>query len=83
MIMQIMNCVSISTVQEDQENINRSLSSFPQVLPKKADWIKQRAVGFDPHNNKVMTEDGQEVNYEFLVVALGLQLNYNQVGQSC
>nr|QTJ02330.1 sulfide quinone oxidoreductase 1 [Xenograpsus testudinatus] len=50
-----------------------------KVLPKKAEWIKQRVVTLDPHNNKVMTEDGSEINYEFLVVALGLQLNYNQI----
>nr|QTJ02331.1 sulfide quinone oxidoreductase 2 [Xenograpsus testudinatus] len=58
------------------ENSGRPMS---QVLPKKADWIKQRVVTFDPHNNKVMTEDGSEINYEFLVVALGLQLNYGQI----
>ncbi|KAG0717914.1 Sulfide:quinone oxidoreductase, mitochondrial [Chionoecetes opilio] len=50
-----------------------------QVLPSKADWIKQRAVTFDPHNNKVITEEGEEVNYEYLVVATGLQLNYHQI----
>ncbi|XP_045117192.1 sulfide:quinone oxidoreductase, mitochondrial-like isoform X1 [Portunus trituberculatus] len=50
-----------------------------QVLPKKADWIKQRVVTFDPHKNKVITQDGQEISYEFLVVALGIQLNYNQI----
>ncbi|XP_050714972.1 sulfide:quinone oxidoreductase, mitochondrial-like [Eriocheir sinensis] len=61
------------------KNFKDSGRPMSQVLPKKADWIKQRVVGFDPHNNKVMTEDGQEVNYEFLVVALGLQLNYNQI----
>ncbi|MPC08007.1 Sulfide:quinone oxidoreductase, mitochondrial [Portunus trituberculatus] len=49
------------------------------VLPKKADWIKQRVVTFDPHKNKVITQDGQEISYEFLVVALGIQLNYNQI----
>ncbi|XP_069946797.1 sulfide:quinone oxidoreductase, mitochondrial isoform X2 [Cherax quadricarinatus] len=50
-----------------------------KVLPKKADWIKQCVVSFDPKNNKVMTDDGQEVSYEYLVIALGLQLNYNQI----
>ena len=57
-----------------------SFNSSCQVLPKKADWIKQRVVTFDPHKNKVITQDGQEISYEFLVVALGIQLNYDQVG---
>ncbi|KAK7074777.1 hypothetical protein SK128_016877 [Halocaridina rubra] len=58
------------------ENSGKPMS---QVLPKKADWIKQKVVGFDPKNNKVTTDDGQEIGYEFLVIALGLQLNYNQI----
>ncbi|CAL4164288.1 unnamed protein product, partial [Meganyctiphanes norvegica] len=49
------------------------------VLPKKADWIKQKVTDFDPQNNKVTTEDGQDIHYEYLVVALGIQLNYNVV----
>ena len=50
-----------------------------QVLPKKADWIRQACIGFDPENNKVKTADGQEIDYKFLVVAMGMQLNYDKV----
>ncbi|XP_068204174.1 sulfide:quinone oxidoreductase, mitochondrial-like [Palaemon carinicauda] len=50
-----------------------------EVLPRKADWIKRKVVSFDPHNNKVITDKGQEINYEYLVVALGIQLNYEQI----
>ena len=49
------------------------------MLPKKADWIKQKVVSFDPKNNSLKTEDGEEITYEFLVVAMGLQLNYHLV----
>lgn len=49
------------------------------VLPKKADWIKQKVTSFDPSNNCVITEDGQDIHYEYLVVALGIQINYNVV----
>ncbi|XP_071518937.1 sulfide:quinone oxidoreductase, mitochondrial isoform X2 [Panulirus ornatus] len=58
------------------ENSGKPMS---KVLPKNAEWIKQRVVSFDPNNNKVMTEDGQEISYEYLVVALGIQLNYDQI----
>lgn len=50
-----------------------------QVLPKKADWIKQKCVSFDPVKNKVFIEDGSDINYKYLVVAMGIQLNYNKV----
>ena len=48
-------------------------------MPKNADWIKQKAVAFDPDNNKVTIADGEEISYEFLVIAMGLQLNYHLV----
>lgn len=50
-----------------------------KVLPKKADWIKQRCVEFDPDKNTVTTEDGKKINYKYLVVALGIQLNYDKI----
>ena len=49
------------------------------VLPKQAKWLKTKAVSFDPENNKVVTENGDEINYEYLVIAMGLSLDYGQV----
>jgi sulfide:quinone oxidoreductase len=48
-------------------------------LPRKAEWIKQKVVAFDPDRNKLTTSTGDEISYEFLVVAMGLQLNYHEV----
>ena len=53
------------------------------MLPKKAEWIKQGVVSFDPENCKLTTTEGDEISYEYLVVAMGLQLNYNQVYTIC
>ncbi|XP_061190132.1 sulfide:quinone oxidoreductase, mitochondrial-like [Saccostrea echinata] len=50
-----------------------------QVLPKDCDWIKAKVVNFDPDNNKVTTSDGQEIKYEFMVVTMGMQLNFNLI----
>lgn len=61
------------------KKLEDSAKPMSQVLPKKADWIKQRVLDFDPAKNTVRTEDGQEVGYEYLVVAMGLQLNYHQI----
>ena len=49
------------------------------VLPKQAKWLKTKAVSFDPDNNKVVTENGDEISYEYLVIAMGLSLDYGQV----
>ena len=35
---------------------------------------------FDPEKCTVTTQNGDEISYEYLVVAVGLQLRYEQVG---
>ncbi|XP_013409111.1 sulfide:quinone oxidoreductase, mitochondrial [Lingula anatina] len=49
------------------------------VLPKQCDWIKQKAASFDPHKCTVTTDNGDEIKYQYLVVAMGIQLNYNKI----
>ena len=58
------------------ENTGKPMKS---VLPKKADWIKSSVEKFDPDNCKVITQEGDEISYEYLVIAIGLQLKYEMV----
>ncbi|QKG29532.1 NAD(P)/FAD-dependent oxidoreductase [Campylobacter sp. RM16187] len=48
-------------------------------MPKDAKWIQKAAKNFDPDNNKVILEDGSEVLYDYLVVAMGVTLNYGAI----
>ena len=48
-------------------------------MPSGVKWIKEKAVEFNPESNKVVTSGGQEVSYDFLVVASGLQLDYGKI----
>ncbi|XP_033227561.1 sulfide:quinone oxidoreductase, mitochondrial isoform X2 [Belonocnema kinseyi] len=48
------------------------------VLPKDAQWLKDSVVGFDPENCKVTTKN-HTIQYEILIVALGLQTNWNAI----
>jgi len=50
-----------------------------EVLPESCDWIKDKAVAFDPKNNCVELKSGAKVHYDYLVLALGLQLDYDKV----
>jgi len=50
-----------------------------QVLPESCEWIKEKAVSFQPENNSLKLASGEEVHYDYLVLALGLQLDYNKV----
>lgn len=48
-------------------------------IPDGAEWIKQAAVSFDPENNTVTTEDGTTIGYDYLVVAPGIQLDWEKI----
>ncbi|KAK7096277.1 sulfide:quinone oxidoreductase, mitochondrial-like [Littorina saxatilis] len=61
------------------KTLEQSLRPMSKVLPSECDWIKDSAVKFDPKNNYVETASGKKIEYEYLVVATGLQLNYDKV----
>ena len=56
-----------------------SVSQTGDWLPKNITWISERAAEIDPDGNKVMTESGKTVPYDFLVLAIGLVLNYGAI----
>ena len=49
------------------------------VMPKGCEWVKDKAVAFDPENNSVKTAGGKVLQYNYLVVAMGIQLHFDQV----
>lgn len=51
----------------------------PSVIPKGAQWIRQRVTGFDPEKNQLTLDNGETVNYQYLVVAPGIQLNWHEI----
>ena len=42
-------------------------------------WIKDEVAHFDADNNNVTTRKGEKVSYDYLVVATGVQYNYEQI----
>ncbi|MEX2516267.1 MAG: FAD/NAD(P)-binding oxidoreductase [Gammaproteobacteria bacterium] len=49
------------------------------LIPEGVTWIRQAAAGFDPDNNRVELADGNHVNYRYLVVCPGLQLDWGGI----
>lgn len=60
-------------------DVNDTVRSQASVIPKGAKWIKQAVTGFDPDNNAVQLDNGDVVNYDYLVVALGIKILWDQV----
>ena len=49
------------------------------VMPERVRWIKTAAAAFDPDNNEVILEDSSRVQYQQLIVAPGLKLDWDQI----
>ncbi|MEA2112263.1 MAG: FAD/NAD(P)-binding oxidoreductase [Campylobacterota bacterium] len=48
-------------------------------LPGGVTLVKDTAVTFDPDNNSLTTAGGQTINYDYLIIATGLVLNYGAI----
>jgi sulfide:quinone oxidoreductase len=60
-------------------DINDTVKPEASVIPEGVTWIKEAVVSFDPENNSILLQSGTTIAYEYLVVAPGIQLNWNEV----
>lgn len=60
-------------------NIYSTVRNEASVIPKGAKWIQKKVVHFSPEVNQLTTEDQTTISYDYLVVAPGIQLNWNEV----
>lgn len=49
------------------------------LIPKGATWIHAAVTEFRPAESTVVLSDGTPVSYDYLVVAVGIQLNWDQI----
>lgn len=49
------------------------------VIPSGVVWVKDKVVRFDPENNNLTTETGKTIEYKYLVVAAGIQLDWDKI----
>lgn len=50
-----------------------------EYIPKNAQLIIDSVAEFDPEGNKIVTENGTTVEYDYLILATGLDLDYNAI----
>ncbi len=48
-------------------------------IPQGATWIKESVVELCPDQNKVITDGGRTVEYDYLVVASGIQIDWGKI----
>lgn len=61
------------------EPAKKTKRPMASMIPKNATWIKQFAVSVEPTTSIVHLNDGSNVQYEWLVVAPGLQLDWERI----
>jgi sulfide:quinone oxidoreductase len=49
------------------------------VMPKRVHWIKDAVAQFEPDKNTIRTREGKVITYDWLVVAAGLQINWDKI----
>lgn len=60
-------------------DINDTVRSEATFIPKGVKWIKDAAIDFQPEKNTISLKSGKTVAYDYLVVAPGIQLNWNEI----
>ncbi|MDX9707758.1 MAG: FAD/NAD(P)-binding oxidoreductase [Azospira sp.] len=55
---------------------NYPVSATADYLPAGVEWVKEGVAEFDPEGSKVLTDSGRRLDYDFLIVATGLKLDY-------
>ena len=60
-------------------NMKDTIHQEKDVMPKNVKWIHQKAISFQPEENTVTLDNQEKVNYQYLVVAPGIQLNWNEI----
>jgi sulfide:quinone oxidoreductase len=53
--------------------------SEASTIPRGVRWIQDRAAEVDPERQTIRTQSGATVSYDFLIVATGIQLNWDAI----
>lgn len=52
------------------------VSDTASYVPRGVEWVSEKVAEIDPEGQKVVTDSGKVLPYDFLIVALGLELHY-------
>jgi sulfide:quinone oxidoreductase len=58
---------------------NYAVSQTTDYVPKGVELVAEKVAEIDPEGKKVVTDAGRTIAYDFLIVALGLELNYGGI----
>jgi len=57
----------------------KTARSMKSIMPKGVNWIQDKVTSFDPDNNVVVTETHGDVGYDMMVIAAGIQIDWDSI----
>lgn len=61
------------------EKLEHARRDMKDVLPEGCTWLKDTAIEYEPKKNIVRTAKGQVIEYDYLLIAVGLDLRFDKV----
>ena len=61
------------------DSADKVTDSNADLLPKDIHWIQENAREFLPDSNQVVTDSGNKISYDYLVIATGLRLGFDAI----
>lgn len=58
---------------------DKTVDRNERYMPSDARWVKAMVAEYDPDNNRVVTDEGETIGYDYLVVATGLELRFDRI----
>jgi sulfide:quinone oxidoreductase len=49
------------------------------VIPQGATWIRDQVVKLDPDHNAILTQEGIQIEYEYLIICPGIQIDWHLI----
>ncbi|WP_239691180.1 MBL fold metallo-hydrolase [Geobacillus proteiniphilus] len=59
--------------------VEDSVREQASLIPEGAKWLKEAVYTFSPENNTLETKEGSTVRYDYLVVAAGIEIYWDQI----
>ena len=60
-------------------DINKTVRPEAGIIPQNVTWIKQSVTQLFPEQNEVQLDNNEKVQYQYLIVAPGIPLNWNEI----
>ncbi|MFP4147140.1 MAG: NAD(P)/FAD-dependent oxidoreductase [Halorhodospira sp.] len=57
----------------------KTLDRNAAYMPAGVEWVKAMVETYDPDQNRITTDEGETISYDYLVVTSGLELRFDQI----